>query len=261
MIPARNEEENIEETIRSLRRHRPHVDVLVVSDASTDRTSEVAETAGATVVRLPCRLGYGGAVQTGFKYALANGYGYVLQMDADGQHDPASASDLLAPVLLGEADIAIGSRFRGQLEYRIPPLRRLGMVFFSWIVRLATGRRFTDPTSGYQAMNRSVFRFFAEGAYASDYPDADTIIWLSLSGFRIREVPVRMLPRTRGESMHSNLRAGYYVAKVLLSILMVVLRAPPQRARRRAQAGERSRESSPESRSDSLPPASDVKGA
>ena len=257
VIPARNEEENIEETIRGLRRESPDVEILVVSDASTDRTAELAGAAGAHVVRLPCRLGYGGALQTGFKYAVTHGYDYLLQMDADGQHDPASAAALLEPVLRGEADVTIGSRFRGRLEYRIPALRRLGMSFFSLIVRLATRRHFTDPTSGYQAMNRNVVRFFAQGAYASDFPDADTIIWLSLSGFEVREVPVRMLPRTRGESMHSNLRAGYYVAKMLLSIMMVILRALPERHKRPLEptariSGDRARP---------LPDASDGEGA
>ncbi len=179
---------------------------------------------GARVVELPCNLGYGGAIQTGFKYALARGYDVVLQMDADGQHDPGSARDLLAPVLRREADVAIGSRFLGQAKYRIPGLRRLGMGVFASIASFVTRQRFSDPTSGYQALDRRVFEFLAHDNYPSDFPDADTIILLALAGFRVCEVPVTMEARTAGTSMHSNLKAFYYVVKMFLSILMVLLR-------------------------------------
>lgn len=224
IIPARNEELSIAKTIEGVKGELPQIDILVISDGSTDSTETIASRTGANVIRLPFRLGYGGAVQAGFKYAHALGYDFVLQMDADGQHDPASARALLAPVVASEVDIAIGSRFRGELRYRIPWLRRAGMRFFARILKIVTGREFTDPTSGYQAMNRGVFGYFAAGNYPSDFPDADTIIALTLAGFRISEVPVTMLPRTAGSSMHSNLRAGYYVAKMTLAILMVLLR-------------------------------------
>jgi glycosyltransferase involved in cell wall biosynthesis len=224
-MPAHNEQESIGLTIARIRDELPDVDLLVVSDDSTDDTAAVAENAGARVLRLPCQLGYGGAVQTGFKYAAGAGYQYVLQMDADGQHDPASARALLAPVLAGQADVAIGSRFRGEVAYRIPFWRRVGMRFFAAFASAITGQRFSDPTSGYQAMSRPVFTYFARDNYPSDFPDADTLIVLVLAGFRVSEVPVRMLPRLRGVSMHSNLAAVYYVSKMMLSILMVALRA------------------------------------
>ena len=224
VVPAFNEEESLGSTIASIRRFLPGVRIAVISDCSTDGTSRVAAASGADVVDLPCNLGYGGAVQTGFKYALSQGYEFVIQMDADGQHDPRSAALLFAPVARGEADVAIGSRFTGTANYPIPLPRRMGMALFGSIVTFVTRRRFSDPTSGYQAMNERVMRFFARDNYPSDFPDADTIILLVLAGFRVREIPVVMQARTAGTSMHSNLKAFYYVSKMMLSILMVLLR-------------------------------------
>ena len=224
IMPAFNEEESLGSTIASIRAALPGMPIAVISDCSTDRTSRIAADAGADVVDLPCNLGYGGAVQAGFKYALHRGYSYILQMDGDGQHDPVSAAALLEPVARGAADVAIGSRFTGKANYPIPFARRLGMGLFGAIVTFVTRRRFSDPTSGYQAMNARVLRFFARDNYPSDFPDADTIILLVLAGFRVQEVPVVMQARTAGTSMHSNLKAFYYVAKMMLSILMVLLR-------------------------------------
>jgi glycosyltransferase involved in cell wall biosynthesis len=226
LMPAFNEERSIAATLAGVRAAIPEADVLVVNDCSADHTAELAERAGAHVVSLPCNLGYGGAVQAGFKYALAHGYEVVLQLDADGQHDPASAAALLAPVLSGEVEVAIGSRFLGQARYPIPTLRRLGMRMFAWIVGLVTGQRFSDPTSGFQALGARAIAFFAHDNYPSDFPDADTIILLVLAGFRVREVPVVMNARSAGSSMHSNLKAFYYVSKMFLSIVMVILRSP-----------------------------------
>lgn len=223
-MPAHDEEASIGRTLARVREALPQVDVLVVDDHSSDRTSQLALEHGARVVELSCNLGYGGAIQTGFKFALARGYDLVLQMDADGQHDPGSARDLLAPVLRGEADVAIGSRFLGQAKYHIPGLRRLGMGVFGSIVSYVTRQRFSDPTSGYQALDRRVFEFLARDNYPSDFPDADTIILLALAGFRVCEVPVTMEARTAGTSMHSNVKAFYYVVKMCLAILMVLLR-------------------------------------
>ncbi|HEY2956427.1 MAG TPA: glycosyltransferase family 2 protein [Candidatus Eisenbacteria bacterium] len=232
VMPARNEADSIGATLAGVRAAIPEADLLVVNDYSSDATTEVAERAGARVVELPCNLGYGGAVQAGFKFALAHGYDVVIQMDADGQHDPGSARDLISPVLRGEADVAIGSRFLGTASYRVPALRRIGMRVFGRIVTFVTRRRFSDPTSGYQALNRSVIAFFARDNYPSDFPDADTIILLVLAGFRVQEIPVAMRARVAGSSMHSNLKSFYYVSKMLLAIFMVLLRRRKLRASR-----------------------------
>ncbi len=230
VMPAHDEEASLPSTLARVHAALPGADVVVVNDFSSDRTTEVAEANGARVVELPCNLGYGGAVQTGFKYAVAHGYDVVVQIDADGQHDPASAQGLLDAVLGGDADVAIGSRFLGQARYRIPGMRRLGMSVFGGIVSFVTRQRFSDPTSGFQALDRRAVEFFARDNYPSDFPDADTIILLTLAGFRVREVPVAMEARTAGTSMHSNLKAFYYVAKMFLSILMVLLRQKRLRA-------------------------------
>jgi glycosyltransferase involved in cell wall biosynthesis len=232
VIPAHNEEESLPATLAAVREHLPGAAVVVIDDDSADRTAEIADVAGAEVVTLPCNLGYGGAVQAGFKYALAHGFEVVLQIDADGQHDPASARALLAPVLAGETEVAIGSRFLGEAKYPIPALRRLGMRLFARIVTFVARQRFTDPTSGYQALGRRAIEFFAHDNYPTDFPDADTIILLVLAGFRVREVPVVMRARSAGSSMHSNLKAGYYVSKMFLAIAMVLLRRRMLRAPR-----------------------------
>ncbi len=230
VMPAHDEEASIGSTLERVRVALPEADVVVVDDFSRDRTAAIATDHGAHVVRLPWNLGYGGAVQTGFKYAVEKGYDVVVQMDADGQHDPASARALLAPVLAGEADVALGSRFLGMARYHIPPLRRLGMKVFGTIVTFVTRQSFSDPTSGFQALDRRALEFFARDNYPSDFPDADTLILLTLAGFRIREVPVTMEARVAGTSMHSNLKAIYYVAKMTLAIFMVLLRRRRLRA-------------------------------
>jgi glycosyltransferase involved in cell wall biosynthesis len=232
VVPAHDEEASLPATLAAVRECLPLATVVVIDDCSGDRTAEVAAGGGAEVVTLPCNLGYGGAVQAGFKYALARGFRFVLQLDADGQHDPASAAALLAPVLAGEVEVAIGSRFLGQAHYPIPALRRLGMRLFARVVTFVSRQRFTDPTSGYQALGPKAIEFFAHDNYPSDFPDADTIILLVLAGFRVREVPVVMRARSAGSSMHSNLKAGYYVSKMFLSITMVLLRRRMFRARK-----------------------------
>lgn len=231
VIPAHNEEESLGSTLDAIHAELPGTDVVVINDYSTDRTSEVARAHGAVVVELPCNLGYGGAVQTGFKYAALHDYDAVVQIDADGQHDPASAHQVLAPILAGEADVVLGSRFLGRADYAIPWPRRMGMKLFGAIATAVTHQRFSDPTSGFQALSRRAIAFFARDNYPSDFPDADTLILLALSGYRVTEVPVVMRARTAGTSMHSNLRAFYYVSKMMLSILMVLLRHLPARGR------------------------------
>jgi len=209
IMPAHNEAENLPRVIPELRRYLPQQDVVVIDDYSADDTAAVARRLGVRVVSLPCNLGYGGAVQTGFKYAVEHGYDYGVMMDADGQHDPASVPTLLEPVLAGQADIAIGSRFLGRMEYNAGWIKRLGMEVFATIVARCTGRRVTDPTSGFQAMNADVLSFFARDNYPSDYPDADTLLLLNYAGFRAVEVPVVMRGRLAGVSMHNSWKSVY----------------------------------------------------
>jgi len=224
IIPAHNEATNICQVLLEINGTGLNLDVLVVDDRSTDETPLVAARQGARVLRLPCNLGYGGAVQAGFRYAVHYGYDYSVLMDADGQHDASCISDLLRVVQDGEADVAIGSRFLGRMEYRTSLVKRVGMAFFSQVVSRITGRRMTDATSGFQVFDRDVMSFFATDNYPVDFPDADTILLLHFAGFRLAEVPVTMRERLSGESMHSSWKPLYYIFKMFLSILIVLLR-------------------------------------
>ncbi|HSM74930.1 MAG TPA: glycosyltransferase family 2 protein, partial [Desulfobacterales bacterium] len=203
ILPAHNEASNLPRVIPEARAAAPGYDLVVIDDGSRDGTAVVAASLGAEVVTLPVNLGYGGAVQTGFRYAVEQGYDLAVVMDADGQHDPVGVHLLTQAVLSGQADVAVGSRFRGRLAYHQPWVKRVGMRLFAWTVSRITGREVTDPTSGFQALNRDALRFFAYDNYPVDYPDADTLLVLHYAGFRVAEVPVTMRERLSGVSMHS----------------------------------------------------------
>jgi glycosyltransferase involved in cell wall biosynthesis len=224
ILPAHNEASNLPRVIPEARAAAPGYDLVVIDDGSRDGTAAVATSLGAEVVTLPVNLGYGGAVQTGFRYAVEQGYELAVVMDADGQHDPAGILLLAEAVFNGQADVAVGSRFRGRLAYQQPWVKRIGMRLFAWTVSHITKRQVTDPTSGFQALNRDALRFFAYDNYPVDYPDADTLLVLHYAGFRVTEVPVTMRERLSGVSMHSGWKPFYYVLKMWLAIAMVVLR-------------------------------------
>jgi len=223
IIPAYNEAERIASTIVDIRKFS-NADIIVVNDGSTDNTVSEAKAAGAAVLDLPFNLGYGAALQTGLKYALKKGYEFTVQMDADGQHDPSAIQSLIKPVLDSEIDIAVGSRFLSGGDYKAPFIRRVGMLFFAFIASIFTGKRITDPTSGFQALNRKVMEFYASEAYPVDYPDADVIIMLHRRGIKFKEVPITMKRAVGKVSMHSGLKPFYYTFKMLLSILVTLLR-------------------------------------
>lgn len=224
IIPAFNEEKRIGDVILRVREIQPDLSCVVINDGSRDNTAESARLAGAVVISHPFNLGYGVAIQTGYKYALARGYDYVVQMDGDGQHDPAFIPQILTPVLQDETDLALGSRFLGEDSYDPSLLRRAGMTFFNKLVSLLIGTSITDSTSGYQAFNRRVIRFFTTEIFPWDYPDADLLLTLHRAGFRIKEVPVRMHAGVSGKSMHSGLKPIYYIFKMLLSMFVTLLR-------------------------------------
>lgn len=223
LIPAYNEASRIAGVVENIRRVVPDMPVLVVNDGSSDDTARISFESGATVISHPFNMGYGVAIQTGYKYAFANNYDYLVQLDADGQHDPACIPALLAPVTQGETDIAIGSRFMGN-SYKPPFARRVGMALFRVIVSKITGKDCTDTTSGFQAFNRNVIAFFTTDVFPIDYPDADMLIMLHRAGFRILEVPVRMYENSEGKSMHSGFKPLYYMFKMLLSICVTLMR-------------------------------------
>jgi len=231
LIPAYNEGKRIVQVIEGIKRYLPGTEVLVIDDGSRDDTRLMARSTGANVISHPFNLGYGAALQTGYQYALIKGYDEIVQIDGDGQHDPSFIPDLLNVIRKGEADIAIGSRFLDSQEgtsdlplYQASFVRRLGMKFFGRIASLVIHQKVTDPTSGYQAMNRKVIEWVSSDKFPYDYPDADVIIMLHRAGFRIKEVPVRMFQSEEKKSMHSGLKPIYYVFKMILSIGVTMMR-------------------------------------
>ena len=227
IVPAHNEEGSIAGVVREIRAFDPELEVVVVDDGSVDRTATLAAEAGARVVRLPFNLGIGGAVQTGFKYALANGFDVAVRLDGDGQHDPQELPRLLEPLLAGEADIVVGSRFAARDgHYRASFARGLGIRFFARVVSLLVGQRVTDTTSGFQAVNRRGIALFASD-YPHDYPEVEAILMLNAHRLRLHEVPVRMNARGFGRSSIDYPRSAYYMAKVLLAIFVGLFRRRP----------------------------------
>lgn len=188
IIPAFNEELNIGRLLDELRALDPELETVVVSDGSTDRTEEVAAERGAHVVRLPFNVGIGGAVQTGCRYAYERGYELIVRLDGDGQHDPAQLALLLAPVLAGEADIAIGSRFIDERGYQSSAARRFGIRVLALVVSAIARQRLTDTTSGFQALNRRAVALYA-AELPHDYPEVEGLVIAVRHGLRIREVP------------------------------------------------------------------------
>lgn len=226
IIPAFNEGSRIERTIDSIKSVHD-CEIVAVDDGSTDNTVIVARSAGATVLSLPFNMGYGVALQTGFKYALSKGYRFVVHMDADGQHDPKDISQLIDVVRRGDADVVLGSRFMIDTGYRMPMAKRIGAIIFSRIVSLVTGQKVTDSTTGFQALNHRALRLYGSRAYPVDFPDADVLIMIHRLGLSFREVPVHMLPNPKDITMHSGIVSFYYIFKMFLSILVTLLRKIP----------------------------------
>jgi hypothetical protein len=223
IVPAYNEERNIVRVLDELRAFDAGLEVVVVSDGSTDRTAEVAETRGAHVIRLPFNLGIGGAVQTGFRYAWEQGYELAVRVDGDGQHDPSQLGRVVAPVLAGEADIVVGSRFAGGEGYRSSATRRIGIRLLAWIVSAIARQRVTDTTSGFQALNRRAIALFAAD-YPHDYPEVEGMVMVIKHRLRLREVGITMREREHGRSSIGALASVYYMAKVLLALFVGLFR-------------------------------------
>ena len=225
IVPALNEEHTIGSVIAELRAFDPGLDIVVVDDGSADGTTRAARGAGARVLRLPFNLGIGGAVQTGFRFAFERGYDIAVRVDGDGQHDPSQLGLVLAPVLNGDADIAVGSRFTDHSAsgYRSSRSRRVGIHLLAWVVSRIVGRRVTDTTSGFQAVNRNGIALFARD-YPHDYPEVEATVMVFRHRLRLVEVPVQMRERGGGRSSITTLRSVYYMVKVLLAIFVGLFR-------------------------------------
>jgi glycosyltransferase involved in cell wall biosynthesis len=223
IVPAYNEEENVGRVISDLKENFSEGEVLVIDDGSYDRTAEIAKSAGVKVLCHPFNLGIGGAVQTGYRYGVLYNYDVAIQFDGDGQHFASEIKKILSPILNNEADVVIGSRFLVPENYRAPFFRRLGIAFFSSLLKLTVGVNVKDPTSGFRAINKRAMMFFYE-RYPEDYPEVESIVLLKKKGFRIREVPVRMKQREGGKSSITLFASIYYMIKVSLAILIDLLK-------------------------------------
>jgi glycosyltransferase involved in cell wall biosynthesis len=228
-IPAWNEEDSVTEVIADVREHIPEADVLVVDDGSTDATSKRARGAGAMVAPLPFNQGLGAALQTGYLYALREGYDCCAHLDSDGQHPASEVARLLAEVVADNADLVIGSRYHGDGgpddgdDYRPTISRRIGTNVFRFFLTLATRQRFTDTTSGMRAANRRVMALFSEN-YSPDFAEIESLQLAVRQGLRVEEVPVRMLERAGGSSFLTPLRSAFFIFKGLVVLLVGMFR-------------------------------------
>jgi len=237
IVPAYNEARSLPGLIAELSAVSLPLDIVVVDDGSRDGSWLVAERLGVTALRNPFNLGIGGAMQTAYKYAVEQGYDIAIQVDGDGQHRPDQIPLLLEPMLAGEADLVVGTRFREETSYRGSWVRRIGIEMFARVVSLIVGQRMTDTTSGFRAANRDVIRLFA-AQYPADYPEVETTTLVHRHGLRIVEVPVEMRLREIGESSITVIWSVYYVVKVLLALFVGLFRRPVQLPPERERGSE-----------------------
>lgn len=219
VIPAYNEEKNIDKVIANLKEQVPFADYVIINDCSKDNTEAMCREKGYNYLSLPINLGIGGGVQAGYKYALKHGYDIVVQHDGDGQHDPAYIEKVIEPIVSGKADIAIGSRFINKEGFQSTGSRRAGIKILSTLIKLCTGVTVKDVTSGFRAVNREYIEFYAN-YYPADYPEPEAIVEACLHGARIEEVPVIMKERENGVSSINVKRSIYYMVKVSLAIVL-----------------------------------------
>jgi glycosyltransferase involved in cell wall biosynthesis len=228
IVPAYNEAGAIAATIADIRAHTDF-DVLVVDDGSTDGTAERAAAEGAVVLRHPFNLGIGGAVQSGYQYALERGYDVAVQVDGDGQHDARHIPELLRHLRGSHGlNMVTGSRFLERVDgtYRSSPSRRIGIRIFATILSRITGRRITDPTSGFRMVDSRGIELFARD-YPHDYPEVEAVLMVHFHRLNSVEIPVRMRERQAGVSSIGSTQSVYYMIKVLLAVFVGLLRARP----------------------------------
>lgn len=218
IIPAYNESENIEKTIADISKNAADFDYVIINDCSTDGTGEICEKNGFNVINLPVNLGIGGAVQTGYRYAYQNGYDIAVQVDGDGQHDPVFLNEMADTLQKENADMLIGSRFLEKEGYQSSAVRRMGITYFTRLIKLLTHKRITDPTSGLRMVNSRVINMFAEN-YPGDYPEPESVVHILKLGMKVVEIPVVMRARQGGRSSIRFFSSIYYMIKVTIAII------------------------------------------
>jgi glycosyltransferase involved in cell wall biosynthesis len=226
VIPSFNEEQIIGKVLEELLTSDMNADILVVNDGSRDETEAVAKKYSVDVVSHPCNLGYGAALQTGYKYAEEQGYPFLIQFDADGQHDPSDLPFIMEALVESGTDIVMGSRFLdSEKRYETGIVKGAGIRFIRLVIRRLTGQHVSDPTSGLRGVSRRVFTYYSgKDRFPADFPDADILIHQILMDYRIKEVPARMRHRETGISMHAGLKPVLYMLQIMLGILIVMIR-------------------------------------
>ena len=236
IIPAYNEEASIGKLLDSLQQSSTakNADIMVVNDFSTDSTEAIVRERGIKVISQIYNMGYGAALQLGYKYAFNNGYEYVIQLDADGQHDACNIDTLFEKISAGEYDIVIGSRYlEGSVSYKQSGIRLLSIRFFRWVIKHIGGVTVTDPTSGLQALNSNAFGYYAQyGNFDNKYPDLNMLVAMAMQGYKIGECPAVMHQREAGESMHSGVWKPFkYMVLMAISTVAVTFRFSHKRGR------------------------------
>lgn len=223
VIPAYNEISNIRTTVQDILDHAPGFDYVIINDCSQDGTMRFCTEQGMNIINLPVNLGIGGAVQTGYLYAWRNGYDVAVQFDGDGQHDASYLGEMADFLQAQQADMVIGSRYIKKEGFQSSGIRQFGIRYFSALIKLLTGKRVTDPTSGMRMVNRDVMKIYSED-YPVDYPEPESVVTILRMGKKVSEIPVIMRERQGGVSSISPRKAVYYMIKVTLAILMECLR-------------------------------------
>ena len=219
IIPAYNEEKSIERVVENLINNYPQYDYLIVNDGSTDRTEEICREKNYNFVTLPVNLGIGGGVQTGYMYAVKNDYDIAIQTDGDGQHNPEYIEKLIEPIVKGEADMTIGSRFIEKEGFQTSFMRRMGINIIKGVIKICCGVTIKDNTSGFRASSKELTKYFSEN-YAQDYPEPEAIVTSVFNGYTVKEVPVVMNEREEGVSSINAAKSVYYMIKVSLALMI-----------------------------------------
>lgn len=219
IIPAFNEEGNLEKTVKDIKDNAPDFDYVIINDCSTDKTLEMCRRHGFSYLNLPVNLGIGGAVQTGYRYAYYHGYDIVVQFDGDGQHSAAHLEDMVTTLIDTESDMVIGSRFIEKEGFQSSGLRRIGIKYFTGLIKLLTGKKITDPTSGMRMVNKKLLEKFTD-EYPKDYPEPESVVTILSEKYKVTEIPVVMNEREEGVSSISLKNSVYYMIKVSFAILI-----------------------------------------
>ena len=223
IIPAYNEEGGIVKTVTDVMENAKDFDYVVINDCSKDNTLEICHEHNFNIVNLPVNMGIGGGVQTGYMYAYRNGYDIAVQFDGDGQHNASYLDSMLKKLVEENLDMVIGSRYIEKEGFQSSGMRRMGIKYFTGLIKLLTGKKITDPTSGMRMINRKIMKQFSE-EYTKDYPEPESIVTILKEGAKVEEIPVKMNAREEGVSSISPSKSIYYMVKVSIAVLIAAIR-------------------------------------